>query len=153
EPPAGGMLNPGGPRTLVFSDEFEGPANAPPDGSKWQFEIGGGGWGNGQLEVNTDQTANCRLDGNRALLMTPLKQSFGGAAYTSCRLRTRSFELTYGRFEARIKLPWGGGMWPAFWMLGSNFLDVGWPACGEIDIMEGRGNELGSIHGSAHGPG
>jgi beta-glucanase (GH16 family) len=77
-----------------------------------------------------------------------------GSAYTSARIVTRGlFEQTYGRFEARIKLPWGQGIWPAFWLLGSNFTEVGWPACGEIDIMEYRGQETSIVHGTVHGPG
>jgi beta-glucanase (GH16 family) len=151
-PPPNGAPNPGETRKLIWSDEFDGPANTAPDGSKWMLEVGGGGWGNQQLEFNTDLVANCHLDGNGALVMTARREPFGGAAYTSCRMRAR-LDNTYGRFEARIRLPSGGGIWPAFWLLGSDYTTIGWPACGEIDIMEGRGNELATIHGSAHGPG
>jgi beta-glucanase (GH16 family) len=152
-PPPDGAPNPGATRKLVWSDEFDGPAGTAPDGGKWMLEVGGGGWGNQQLEFNTDLTSNCHLDGNGALIMTARREPYGGLAYTSCRMRSRNLDQTYGRFEARIRLPSGGGIWPAFWLLGADYGTVGWPACGEIDIMEGRGNELATIHGSAHGPG
>ncbi len=147
EPPAGDWR-------LTWSDEFDGAANTGPDPRKWAYDIGGGGWGNQQLEFNTDQVANAHHDGAGHLRITALKQRYGSNDYTSARIRTSaSFAQTYGRFEARLKLPTGAGIWPAFWLLGSNFASAGWPGCGELDIMELRGSEPGVTHGSAHGPG
>ncbi len=128
---------------------------------KWDFDIGDGtfyglppGWGNGQLEYDTDRPENVSLDGQGNLAIVARKESYMGSAYTSARIVTRGlFEKTFGRFEARIRLPWGQGIWPAFWLLGSNFSEVGWPACGEIDIMEYRGQETSIVHGTVHGPG
>ena len=138
---------------LVWQDEFEGAANQLPDSTKWDFDIGTG-WGNAQLEYDTDRPENVSLDGNGNLAIVARKEAYQGSAYTSARITTKGlFERAYGRFEARIKLPWGQGLWPAFWMLGKNIDDVSWPACGEIDIMEYRGQETSKIHGSLHGPG
>ncbi|HVK77322.1 MAG TPA: glycoside hydrolase family 16 protein [Kofleriaceae bacterium] len=147
EPPVGGWR-------LTWSDEFDGPANTAPDRGKWKYDLGGHGWGNQQLEFDTDQLANAHLDGDGKLVITALKQSYNGNAYTSARLRTEGLlDQRYGRFEARIKLPTGAGIWPAFWLLGSRFAQVSWPECGELDIMELRGSEPDVVHGSAHGPG
>jgi beta-glucanase (GH16 family) len=144
--------------TLVWSDEFSGANGSTVDRSKWVFETGGEGWGNQELEYYTDHTANASVrDGN--LTITALAEKYtdtNGVTrnYTSARLKTFSkFSQTYGRFEARIKVPYGQGMWPAFWMLGDDIDKVGWPACGEIDIMENIGKEPAMIHGSIHGPG
>ena len=138
---------------LVWADEFEGPANQTPDSAKWKYEVGTD-WGNQQLEYDTDRTENASLDGMGNLAITARRESFSGSNYTSARIITDGlFEQTYGRFEARIKLPFGSGIWPAFWLLGSNFPNVDWPQCGEIDIMEYRGQEPTIIHGSVHGPG
>ena len=145
---------PGGTWRMTWSDEFDGAADSPPDPSRWRYDIGGGGWGNDQLEFNTDQLSNSHLDGQGHLLITAMKQPYGGNDYTSARLRTEGLlDQKYGRFEARIKLPTGAGLWPAFWLLGSNHASVGWPECGELDIMEARGSEPAINHGSAHGPG
>jgi beta-glucanase (GH16 family) len=139
---------------LVWSDEFDGAAGGGPDPNKWVYDIGGGGWGNGQLEFNTDSRDNSALDGNGQLVITARAEEFAGNAYTSARIRTQGkLEQLYGKFEARIKLPTGRGIWPAFWLLGANLGQVGWPACGELDIMEARGDEPSTNHGSAHGPG
>jgi beta-glucanase (GH16 family) len=139
---------------LTFEDNFDGEAGAPIDFEKWTHDVGGHGWGNQQLEFNTDRTENARHDGNGKLIISALKQEFANNDYTSARLRTQGkFEQAYGRFEARLKLPEGAGLWPAFWMLSTKFNTVGWPQCGELDIMEFRGSELGTVHGSAHGPG
>jgi len=138
---------------LVWQDEFSGPAGQLPDSSKWGYDIGTD-WGNAQLEYDTDRPSNVSLDGNGNLAIVARKESYNGREYTSARIVTRDrFEPTYGRIEARIKLPTGQGIWPAFWMLGSNFEEVSWPQCGEIDIMEYRGQEPKIIHGSLHGPG
>jgi len=139
---------------LTWSDEFDGAAGTPPDRARWTHDIGGHGWGNGQLEFNTDAPANSHHDGAGSLVITALRQQHGGNQYTSARLHSAGhLDQAYGRFEARIKLPTGAGIWPAFWLLGSNFSSVSWPACGELDIMEARGSEPAVNHGSAHGPG
>jgi uncharacterized protein (TIGR03437 family) len=137
---------------LVWSDEFSGAAKTAPDPTKWAYDTGGGGWGNQELEIYTTSTDNAFLDGNGNLVIRALKTSAGG--YTSARLKTQGkFTTTYGKIEARMKIPFGQGMWPAFWMLGSDITTAGWPACGEIDIMENIGKEPSIIHGTVHGPG
>jgi len=143
--------------TLVWSDEFFGPDGSSPDRKKWTYDLGGKGWGNQELESYTNRKENARIEkGN--LVITALKESFNGADgvardYTSARLKTQGlFTQTYGRIEARIKIPEGQGMWPAFWMLGEDIPTTGWPKCGEIDIMENIGKEPATIHGSLHGP-
>lgn len=141
---------------LVWQDEFDGPANQTPDPANWTFDIGTGdnGWGNQELQYYTDRSENISLDGNGNLLIIARRESFGGRSFTSARIKTQGlFEQTYGRFEARMKLPWGPGIWPAFWLLGSDIETVGWPECGEIDIMEYRGQQTNLIHGTVHGPG
>ena len=138
---------------LVWEDNFDGPANQLPDSTRWGFDIGTD-WGNAQLEYDTDRAENASLDGNGNLAIVARAESFQGRNYTSARMTTKDlFEPTYGRFEARMQLPWGQGLWPAFWLLGANIDEVGWPDCGEIDIMEYRGQEPSRVHGSLHGPG
>jgi beta-glucanase (GH16 family) len=142
---------------LVWSDEFNGADGSSPDPSKWTYDTGGKGWGNNELETYTNRTQNAQIKSGN-LVITALKETYTGPdgvtrAYTSARLKTKGlFSQPYGRFEARIKIPAGQGIWPAFWMLGNNITSVGWPACGEIDIMENIGKEPGIIHGSLHGP-
>ena len=149
-PPAAGY-------TLVWSDEFSAPDGSAPDSTKWVAETGGNGWGNSELEYYTNRLQNAQImSGN--LVIAALKETYTGPDgvtrnYTSARLKTQGlFSQTYGRFEARIKVPAGQGLWPAFWMLGNNIGSVGWPACGEIDIMENIGKEPATVHGSLHGP-
>jgi len=143
---------------LVWQDEFSGPKVSPVDKTKWAAEVGGSGWGNRELEYYTDRTINA-FESDGMLNIAALKEHFTGKdgvtrEYTSARLTTKnSFTSTYGRFEARIKLPRGQGIWPAFWMLGANISTTGWPRCGEIDIMENIGKEPSIIHGTIHGPG
>jgi beta-glucanase (GH16 family) len=138
---------------LVWYDEFEGPAGQSPDSTNWRFDIGTD-WGNAQLEYDTDRPENVSLDGEGHLAITAIEESYLGSDYTSGRINTWGcFERERGRFEARIKLPVGQGIWPAFWLLGGNFDSVGWPDCGEIDILEYRGQEPQIVHGSLHGPG
>jgi beta-glucanase (GH16 family) len=138
---------------LIWQDEFEGPAGQKPDANKWVYDIGTD-WGNAQLEYDTDRPENASLDGEGNLAITARKESYEGQNYTSARILTRGkFETTYGKIEASILLPWGQGIWPAFWMLGNDFNTVGWPACGEIDMMEYRGQEVTKISGTVHGPG
>jgi len=144
--------------TLVWSDEFNGADGTSPDSSKWTYDTGGKGWGNNELECYTNLTQNVQVKGGN-LVITAMNQPgyacSDGATndYTSARLKTQGlFSQAYGRFEARIQIPKGQGMWPAFWMLGNNITSVNWPACGEIDIMENIGKEPGTVHGSLHGP-
>jgi beta-glucanase (GH16 family) len=148
--------------TLVWSDEFDGPSGSAVDSAKWIFDTGGGGWGNDELELYTDSTDNASIDGVGNLVITAIQKKlpkkprcwYGRCKYSSARLKTKGkFEQAYGRFEARIKIPYGQGLWPAFWMLGSNIDTVRWPNCGEIDIMENIGREPAIVHGTFHGPG
>lgn len=138
----------------TLAEEFDGPEGAPPNPSIWTYDVGGGGFGNNQLEFNTNRVENVSLDGRGHLRIVAREEAFFGNSYTSGRIKTQGlFAQRYGRFEARIKLPAGQGLWPAFWMLGADFGVVGWPQSGEIDIMEFRGQEVDVIHGSVHGPG
>jgi beta-glucanase (GH16 family) len=131
---------------------------SPVDSSKWSFDIGGGGWGNNELQTYTNRPVNSRLE-DGVLVITAIKENYAGPDnmtrdYTSARLLTKNkFTQTYGRFEARIKVPFGQGIWPAFWMLGDDIDTVGWPNCGEIDIMEHIGKQPSIAHGTLHGPG
>ena len=139
---------------LTWSDEFNAAENSPIDSLKWVHEVGGGGWGNGQLEHNTDRVDNAAQDGDGYLIITAKRENYEGNAYTSARIKSQGlFSQQYGRFEARMKLPYGQGIWPAFWMLGDDISDVGWPNCGEIDIMEYRGQTVSESTGALHGPG
>jgi beta-glucanase (GH16 family) len=145
-------------RTLVWSDEFNAPNDSPIDSSKWLLETGGNGWGNQELEYYTARPQNAfQQDGN--LVIKVLEEKYTGPDgvtrnYTSARLKTQGkFSQKYGRFEARIKIPYGQGIWPAFWMLGEDIEKKGWPKCGEIDIMENIGKEPSTVHGTIHGPG
>ena len=137
---------------LVMQDEFniDGALN----NELWDYEIGRGqnGWGNNELQYYTDRPENIIVE-NGMLKITAIKESYEGASYTSSRITTKAkYEKKYGRFEARMQLPWGQGMWPAFWLLGSNIDEVSWPNCGEIDIMENRGSEPTIISSAVHGP-
>ncbi len=135
----------------LWADTFDGAAGSAP-ADHWVPDLGAGGWGNEELQAYT--TENAVLDGDGHLVITAREEARDGAAYTSARLTTRdTFAVTYGRVEARMKVPEGQGLWPAFWMLGTDFAEVGWPACGEIDVMEHRGGEPGTVQGSVHGPG
>ena len=149
--------------TLVWSDEFNAPAGSAVDATKWEFDVGGGGWGNNELEYYTNSTRNASTDGAGNLRISAVKELlsrkvarcwYGQCQYTSARIKTKGkFEQAYGRFEARLKLPYGQGIWPAFWMLGADIDAVSWPTCGEIDIMENIGREPSIVHGTLHGPG
>ena len=139
--------------TLLWADEFTQTNGTKPDSSKWGYDIGGSGWGNNELQYYTDRTENARIESG-ALVVEARAENFGGRSYTSARLLTKDKQSwTYGRIEARIKIPRGQGIWPAFWMLGSNIGSAGWPQCGEIDIMENIGREPSIVHGTVHGPG
>lgn len=139
---------------LTWSDEFDGEADTLPDPEVWTFDVGGNGFGNEQLEFNTDRAENASLDGDGNLAIVARRENYQGNSYTSARIKTQnSVEVEYGRVEARILLPFGQGIWPAFWMLGNDFETIGWPQCGEIDVMEYRGQNPALVYGTAHGPG
>ena len=141
---------------LTWEDNFD--TKGSPNSTRWTYDIGDGtaegipGWGNNELQYYTDRPENVVIE-DGMLKITAIKEPYEGRNYTSARILTKGglFQQAYGRFEARIKLPWGQGLWPAFWLLGTN-ADV-WPQRGEIDIMENRGSEPTIVHGSVHGPG
>lgn len=135
---------------LVWQDEFDGKTINP---ENWTYDLGAGGWGNGEAEYYTNRPENAYL--NNGLLVIEAKQEkYEGSYYTSARLKTQGLQsFKYGRVEGRIKVPSGKGLWPAFWMLGSNFNGSNWPDCGEIDIMEYIGKEPDLVIGTLHGPG
>lgn len=140
-----------GQRQLLWSDEFDGAKGSPLDAAKWSYETGDHN-PNNELEVYTDSTENVFHDGRGHLIIRALKEN---GKYTSGRVVTRGkFDVEYGRIEARIKIPRGQGIWPAFWMMG-NENGKRWPDCGEIDIMEniGKQSDLDKVHGTVHGPG
>ena len=145
---------------LVWNDEFSQANGSSPDSSKWGYDIGGGGYGNNELESYTSRTNNARVEGGN-LVIEARQENYTGPDqilrnYTSARMLTRGkWSWTYGRIEARIKIPKGQGIWPAFWMLGTNIdAGVNWPNCGEIDIMEniGKTTEQAKVYGTIHGP-
>ena len=152
--------------TLVWRDEFDGPAGSPVDASKWRHDLGDGcqsgncGWGNQEKEWYTSEPENIALTGDGTLRIvaraapTGLTCYYGPCRYTSAKVTTRGLMLAApGRVEARIKLPEGQGLWPAFWMLGGSFPATGWPQCGELDIMENHGSNVTSVSSAVHGPG
>lgn len=141
---------------LVWNDEFNGNAGSAPDAKNWSFDIGTGnaGWGNQELETYTSRPENVSLDGDGNLVITAKSEAYNGSQFTSGRIKTKGlFATTYGKIEARIKTPYGPGIWPAFWMLGADEDTNTWPNCGEIDIMELRGQQPNVINGTVHGPG
>jgi beta-glucanase (GH16 family) len=139
--------------TLVWSDEFAQADGSSPDPAKWTYDTGGGGWGNHELEYYTSRTNNARIESGK-LVIEARQESYLGSNYTSARFKTQTkASWTLGRIEARIQIPRGQGIWPAFWTLGANIGSVGWPNCGEIDIMENVGREPTLVHGTVHGPG
>jgi beta-glucanase (GH16 family) len=158
---------------LLWSDEFNGKKGVRPSAKVWSAEIGGGGWGNSERQYYTDKAANAAMDGSGRLVITANRISneyteqvgtvpgtedilnrCSECQFTSARLKTaRNIGFMYGRMEARIKMPQGVGTWPAFWMLGGDLLDgVPWPECGEIDIMEFRGDISDRSTSALHGP-
>jgi beta-glucanase (GH16 family) len=150
---------------LLWSDEFDGPAGQRPDARVFSYEIGDGsannipGWGNSELQYYTDDPANAAADGAGHLVITARRNDslpcyYGVCRFTSARLKTQGKrEVGYGRVEARIRLPRGAGLWPAFWSMGTDIGQVGWPRAGEIDIMEWVGREPEQVFGTIHGPG
>ena len=149
---------PAGSWRMTWQDEFNGKDGSRPDPAKWVYDVGGNGWGNHELETYTDRLSNVRVEhGN--LVLEARHEDYTGSdgkpqPYTSGRLKTLGkFAQQEGRFEARIKIPKGRGVWPAFWMEGANIAAVGWPACGELDIMENIGHQPGRIYSTLHGSG
>jgi len=135
---------------LVWHDEFDGAAI---DKANWTYDLGAGGWGNGEAQFYTNRPENARVE-KGLLIIEARQEKYEGSYYTSARLKTQRLrEFQYGRIEARLKVPAGAGLWPAFWMLGADFNGSNWPDCGEIDIMEYVGREPDLIMGTAHGPG
>jgi beta-glucanase (GH16 family) len=142
---------------LVWEDNFD--VDGEVDLSSWNFDIGDGsdqglpGWGNNELQYYTNRPENVTVD-NGFLLITARKEQFNGSQYTSARLQTKGkISQRYGRFEARMRLPFGQGMWPAFWLLGDDGDGEIWPKIGEIDIMENTGDKPTEVFGTVHGPG
>ena len=150
------MTSPASPP--AWQDDFNQPAGSGPNPAVWTHDIGDNGWGNAELEYYTDSRENsfvtddpAATDG-KALVIRAVRQADG--RITSARIKTHGkYAVTHGRIEARMKLPRGQGIWPAFWMLGDNIEQVPWPACGEIDLMEVPGHEPGKLHSTVHGPG
>ena len=139
---------PGTAWNIVWSDEFNGSTINP---NTWTFETGNNnGWGNSELEYYTGRSQNAYVS-NGLLHIVARKESYNGYNYTSARMKTQGhFNKAYGRFEFRAKLPPGLGYWPALWLLGTNITTVGWPACGEVDVMENNGNVLNKVQGTIH---
>jgi beta-glucanase (GH16 family) len=142
---AGGA--PYGSMNIVWSDEFDGTAIK---NNIWTYDIGSGGWGNNEREYYTSRTNNAYVS-NGLLHIVARAENYGGASYTSARMKSEGlFSLKYGRVEWRAQLPAGSGLWPALWMLGTNIASIGWPGCGEIDVMENKGSNTGFAQGSIH---
>lgn len=148
--PEGGYDTPHSPSnppegmTLVWSDEFDG---ASINAANWVHELGGGGWGNQELQVYTNDEANSYVDDGNLVIVA----MDDGGTYTSARMKSQGLqEFAFGRIDVRAVLPEGKGLWPAIWMLGANHGEVGWPACGEIDIMELKGDQPNKVYGTAH---
>lgn len=137
--------------TEIWGDEFD--VDGAPNSTKWGYDLGAGGWGNNEPQYYTNRTENAIVQGGVLKIITK-KESYLGSNYTSARLLTKGkFSFKYGKVEFRAKMPVGGGTWPALWMLGDNISTVGWPACGEIDVMEHLGNQQNKIYGTLHYPG
>lgn len=131
----------------IWSDEFTGDEI---DKEVWGYDLGGDGWGNNELQHYTDRSVNS-FQTQGYLFIEAKEEKFGAQDYTSARMLSKDkMEFQYGRVDFRAKLPKGKGIWSALWMLGANFDDVGWPRCGEIDIMELIGSEPKLVHGTAH---
>lgn len=134
---------------LIWRDEFDGPTL---NRDNWVVETGAGGWGNNELQFYTDRPENLRIE-DGMLVIEARQEDYRGSRYTSARLKTQYKQtFQFGRIEARMKLPIGKGIWPAFWMLGETLPTEGWPRAGEIDIMENIG-EPNTVYGTVHGPG
>lgn len=138
---------------LIWSDEFDGETGSSVDSEKWTIEVGNNnGWGNSELQYYTGRPENLSIQ-DGSLVIKALKEEMEGFQCTSARIKTRGkFKFTYGKVEMSAKLPYGHGIWPAFWMLGADFGSNPWPDCGEIDIMEFIGRQPDTIYGTLHGP-
>lgn len=148
-----GTAAPAATRTVIWSDEFSGSAGAGPDPRHWTAQVGGAGWGNHELEYYTARPRNAHLDGHGHLVISALRERYRNRRFTSARLITsHRFAFRYGTVAARIRIPRGIGFWPAFWMLGQDIDTVGYPDCGEIDVMEAVGQHPRAAWGSVHGP-
>ncbi|MGC9468293.1 MAG: glycoside hydrolase family 16 protein [Anaerolineae bacterium] len=135
---------------LVWHDEFD---DTEINDANWTYDIGAGGWGNGEAQYYTSRPENAHVE-DGMLVIEARQEKYEDSYYTSARLKTQGLQsFQYGRIEARLKVPSGAGTWPAFWMLGDNFEEIGWPDCGEIDIMEYIGREPDLVMGTMHGPG
>jgi beta-glucanase (GH16 family) len=149
--------------TLAFDQEFNGQAGARLNGRLWNYDRGGEPqWGNHEWEYYTDRSANISMDGRGHLAIVARRERLPGMAHcgygpcdiTSARITTKGkFAQRFGRFQARIKLPAGAGLWPAFWMLGNDIDRVGWPSSGEVDVMEVIGRQPNTVYGTIHAPG
>lgn len=144
--------------TPAWQDEFDQPAGSAPDPRKWDHDLGASGWGNAELQEYTAERANSFVaedpEATNGKVLVIRAVQTGEKSFTSARLKTQGrFSIKQGRIEARMKLPRGQGIWPAFWMLGDTFATAGWPACGEIDIVEVLGHEPHKLYGTLHGPG
>lgn len=137
---------------MVWQDEFDGPEL---NLQNWTFDIGGGGWGNQEWQAYTSRPENVRVEEGMLVIEARQEPEFiGGREYSSARIKTQGlYAWQYGRIEARLKLPYGQGIWPAFWMLGEDIYKKGWPAAGEMDVMEFIGREPDHIYATVHGPG
>jgi hypothetical protein len=137
--------------TAIWSDEFN--TDGQPNTSRWGYDLGAGGWGNNESQYYTNRSDNV-IVANGSLKIIAKKENYQGSNYTSARLLTKGkFSFKYGKVEIRAKLPSGGGVWPALWMLGDNISTLGWPVCGEIDIMEYAGNRIDKVTAALHYPG
>ena len=142
----------------TFRDEFDGPAGAPPDPARWSYDLGGGGWGNNELQCYTDDRDHVFQDGRSHLVIRATRQVIAGradappaVAYHSARITTRGkFAQSGGSFEARIKVTSRRGLWPAFWLMGQDIGQAGWPRCGEVDVLEDFG--YSAVQSSVHVP-
>jgi beta-glucanase (GH16 family) len=137
---------------ILWQDEFDGTQL---NSQNWTYDIGSHGWGNQEWQTYTDRPENIRVEGGMLVIEARLEdESFGKHPYSSARIKTEGLHAwQYARIEARMRLPYGQGIWPAFWMMGDDFEQVRWPQSGEIDIMEQIGREPNHIHGTMHGPG
>jgi beta-glucanase (GH16 family) len=156
-PASGPIVTPPEAWRLAWSDEFDGAAGTLPNPDHWVLEMGtgpnGDGWGNNELQTYTARPENVSHDGNGNLVITARRERFANRDYTSARITTQGlYTQTYGRLEARIKVPQGKGLWPAFWTLGADIGEVSWPKCGEFDVLEVRGNQPATVVASLHGP-
>lgn len=140
-------------QSLIWSDEFDAPGA--PNSSRWTYDLGNGsdGWGNQELQYYTNRAENVIVEGG-LLKIKAIRENYNGSTFTSARLKTQGkFDFKYGKVEVRAKVPAGVGTWAAAWALGSNITTAGWPACGELDIMEHLGREENKVYGTLHYPG